>query len=133
MKEVEFRGQNDYTKKWIYGYFVNHDNYPQIWVLDKQGKGSFPQPIDFETLGEFTGLKDKSGKECYNKDIVEFTVPGIDTHLEILTGIIEWEKNIASFYIKVITKETEQKKQWRMDREFEIIGNIHENKNLLES
>ena len=96
MNEIKFRGKNAHTRKWIYGYFVNHDNYPQIWVLDKYGLGSYPQPIDFETLGQFIGVNDKIDNEIYFNDILDYK--------DCAKFVVEWtnEGGMVGFVLKCI-------------------------------
>ncbi|KKN72871.1 hypothetical protein LCGC14_0405750 [marine sediment metagenome] len=71
---------------------------------------------------EFTGLKDKNGKEAYQKDIVR--------RLDILY-IIEWHDNLAGWYLKPIHGGWHGITKADMALMCEVIGNIYENKELL--
>lgn len=79
-------------------------------------------PIDPETLGEYTGLKDKNSKEIYEGDVVAWN-----------TGekfVVRWFVPHAKFLYRYI------KKGYGIDNdagshEVEIIGNIYENPELL--
>ena len=86
---------------------------------------------DFEEveLMQYTGLKDKSGKEIYEGDIVLVKPGGVSTWYKT---VVEFKEGafIASLidgedYIYIFNRGFDS-------NDFEIIGNIYENKNLLE-
>lgn len=79
------------------------------------------------TLMQFTGLKDKNGKEIYEGDVVRGNPLGANN---IETGIVQW-MNDGWF----VSDETERDNEKRLHYDFfgsvEIIGNIYENPELL--
>jgi len=85
---------------------------------------------------QFTGLKDKNGKEIYEGDIVSHRG---EFEEEEKIGVIEWfgGEDSAEFYVRQIKAKDEfgfyemQGKNFCWD-ELEIIGNIYENPELLE-
>ena len=73
-------------------------------------------------LSQFTGLKDKNGKEIYEGDILRLP------HGEL--GLIYWGKFTSGFWVSLrATFPGQLEDKWA--QKCEIIGNAYENKELL--
>lgn len=133
-REINFRGKSISTGKWLYGCLLKNE----------EGKFAVVKPfkvnmdnecscceVDEETIGQFTGLKDKNGKEIYEGDI-----------LASEGKVIGWvQGGVRGYCYDVVYIDHPQwEKRWSLygtvvndyPGKLEVIGNIYDNRELLE-
>ena len=133
MREILFRGKRLHDNKWIYGNFVSdcegnpHIIEPRFFCEDGhhlQYEDNTDTPVFVlpETVGQFTGVTDMNKKPIFEGDIV------VDrTMIFQVIGQIIYNTDKAAFVFKnSVTEESLDKHRW-----LEIIGNIHDNSELL--
>lgn len=92
--------------------------------------GNYSIKFDEIELMQFTGLKDKNGREIYEGDIVKFRFKDDREEFPDLIGYIEYQTTFTAFII--MSNQGSFKIDITEIKFIEVIGNIYENPKLLE-
>jgi len=137
---VKFRGKRKGGTEWFFGDLDNIGG--EVYIFDRSDNAPLNSPdwfmVDPETVGQFTGLTDKNGKEIYEGDILRAYKPNSYLRAD-KNFVVRWHEDEAAF--KYYDREGEpvykfQEKLYNIGNNksgawCEIIGNIHDNPNLL--
>lgn len=105
---------------------ISFDNGKIDYVTDKDGDEYSLADKSLKAVRQYTGLKDKNGREIYEGDIVRNHRDNSNELLEVL-----WQKEVPGFRFKRIKRGLTTVFVAHVD--LEVIGNIYEDPELLES
>ena len=131
MREIKFRGK-DIVEKWRYGDLVQ-EKWKSLLNTNKKSfmikKDKTAYTVLEETIGQFTGLKDKNGKEIYEGDIVSFNLKSDSEGQPYIIGYIEYQTTFSGY--RIMSFEGIFALDYNI-KDIEVIGNIYDNPELLE-
>ena len=138
----KFRGKRIDNKAWVYGAYYQHEKVTlcplgvteedikdnELHLIINGGFSDWNLPAGLncyevipETVGQFTRLNDKNGKEIWQGDI------GWDDHQECY-GVVKFDEGKFIYQWENICEDL-----WEAKHDIEIISTIHDNPELLES
>ena len=142
MREILFRGKRSDNGNWIQGSLFVRIGEPYIIplaIITSKAK------VDHETVGQFTGLTDKNGKRIFEGDILQYS---IEEDQAVFVGAVKFGEfnpdggallnTNVGFYVELVDQEgkrTYMRKDigfWVKFRGVEVIGNIHDNPEMME-
>lgn len=153
MREILFRGQaanriegrayrtNYKNGDWVYGLLTDAENYAGFSEMTNT-TGVSGIEVDKNTVGQFTGLTDKNGKKIFEGDILTPLDDEIDFIVEFNNGCFNgvsyaikgammeygWDECAGGYGVV----ECEPLDSYHPEKYHEVIGNIHDNPELLE-
>ena len=147
MREIKFRGKRKDNGQWVFGSYhkwitrqpspigdnLKPEDIKDVIIIDSFADWNMPRSMQAteiipETLGQYIGKKDPTGREIYEGDIIKGFFD--NSRAEKSIGRIEYDN--CCF---VVTLEFEYGQLWRTRfdiEDCEFLGNIHDNPELLE-
>ena len=122
MREIIFRGQRPDNGEWVYGFLTKM--WGEYHIVDGNNENSAYEVIP-ETIGQYTGVIDKNGKKVFEGDVVEYAgsygeIVFVERRGAFMSRerdmYCEWLSNLPQYGTGIV----------------EIIGNIYDNKEILE-
>ena len=146
MREMLFRGKRKDNGEWVYGSLIVLPDKTMIAACsgNENTLGVFTYKtnlVDPATVGQYTGLKDKNGKEIYEGDVMQtyFSFAPGDAGYGVSQRpfVVKWEQGRTAF--RAFKPKTNSRHILdtvdffeMQSKIYEVIGNIHDNPELLE-
>jgi len=137
MREHLYRGKRKDSGKLVYGDLYHHES--GAIIITSRGTNYEVIP---ETVGQFTGLTNKEGKKVFEGDILKSLHFISGKKKRYLYHIVKWSKKLTGWQcintgnVKEGTLDSTAEgnpQLWVYAKaEFEVVGNIHDNPELLE-
>ena len=144
-REILFRAKC--FGNWRYGNYVHFDKKPtnsrcninyKDFIITNEDDGEHYYPIsDLSSIGQYTGLKDKNGKEIYEGDTVRFSyiTDGLKPiEIECLAKVVFEDGSFMIKCVKGHVHNSMQRALFAMDYfniKVEVIGNVTDNPEMV--
>lgn len=143
MRTIKFRGKDIAKGEWVYGFYtqggyIREDGTTKVRHIIHS---DILYDVEEHTIGQFTGLMDKNGIEIYEGDIVKAEEIGGYCLKDV--GVVRYFEDGCYFGIETPNYSTKLRFTneeikindgyctIRFTMEYEVIGNIHDNPELL--
>lgn len=141
MREILFRGKRIDTDEWIYGYYTKtkwyikgyiHAIIPEDCCFYSRGEISDWYAIEPDTVGQYTGLYDKNGVNIFEGDIVDAYNTGVRLFIAYeREGFVIKDIDCKTYFAIYEHYSYDIKTKKYIAPTLEVIGNIHDNPELL--
>lgn len=123
MREIKFRGKSLDKGKWLYGSLLSWKCGYMDMLIEYDTCEMFDEiPVDPSTVGQYTGLRDKTGREIYEGDILSVDFLSYKTEVKYhIDGFMACRENYPSEPL------------YRVYKECVVIGNLHDNPELMDN
>lgn len=130
-REILFRGKDILKEEWVYGDLVKTKNFVAI----KKTNGDYfrPTQVSPNTVGQYTGLKDKDGREIYEGDILQYIGKRKDNMNKVYRRKVVFHEGMFALLSKELQAYSALKHHCMEDGRFawRVIGNVHDNPELM--
>lgn len=132
-REIKFRGKDLESGKWLYGNLVCYeDEGEELTCIVSTSRNEVDAcleftPVDKASVGQFTGMLDRNGKEVYEGDILNFYSPVWDRNKD---AIVVYDEKHGYYKYAIVGEEGKFMHYVIFDNviTFMVKGNIHDNK-----
>ena len=135
-REILFRGKSIGTGEWLYGNLFNYGLTPptnvpciSVCVPTSWEDVRLFYAVHPDTIGQYTGLKDKNGKKIFEGDVLDYTIFDVFGEEHQCKGVVKW----ADDCLICDNSDGVNGLAWvvKQSIELDVIGNITNNPELM--
>jgi hypothetical protein len=139
-REIIFRGKSIGTGEWLYGHLFNYgltapSNVPciSVCVPTSWEEAYSLYAVHPDTIGQYTGLKDKDGNKIFEGDILEYIGKRKDNMNKVYRRKVVFHEGMFALLSKELQAYSALKHHCMEDGRFawRVIGNVHDNPELM--
>jgi uncharacterized phage protein (TIGR01671 family) len=129
MREILFRGKRIDNGEWVEGFYCFNPLMKRAEIYAFDNIRSYVYEVIPETIGQYIGLTDKNGKKIFEGDFIK--------HFNKFDKPDEYEIYQVKFNERTCSFEGRLHEKWSaqlcnyLGKHYEVIGNIHDNPELL--
>ena len=137
MREILYRGKRvDVVNAWAFGFYTKSPS-GNTYITETVAGGAHPRIVQPDSVGQYTGAKDKNGKLIFEGDIIHVDGIANDQLAEVCFGryattggpdtthvgfFLEWKREVG------LRKDFGY---WAYSKRLSVIGNTYDNPELL--
>lgn len=127
MRKIKFQGKRLKNGEWVCGCLTRYSEEMSYITVDLIENEVYQ--VDASTVGQYTGIKDKNGKEIYEGDIVCYNGGKTPSRAKM---VVKWEDESLLYSLSAYKEAWAYELGECSPSILEVIGNIHDNPELLE-
>lgn len=133
MRKILFRGKEKVDGYWVFGWFTRVAGWDATCEIRPMysADGEMVE-VDHTTVGQYTGINDKTGCHIYEGDIIRAVLPETVACREFVWPLMAVAYHEGAFGVWQNARDFTPLRSFASRVEFTIVGNIHDNPELME-
>lgn len=124
MREILFKAKRLDNGEWVEGYFTMNQSNGNAYITSNVSGCAHPDLVDYSTLCQYIGLKDKNGNKIFEGDTIKFST----WEGALKERAVRWDEEHNRFCVWLNGATTLGVNRYLSN--IEVIGNIHDKEEI---